>query len=147
MTHSNPRARFDITSIFGRKLLRAFIPRFERCAAEVHAVQQKLQGLGLEFDAALAGLAGTGPAEAAFFEPFCRDPCAGSIEVEELDAVAVLVSEHEKRVASGNGVVVAVGKFGQAVEGLAHVTGFKGEEDLESGAAEVQHERPPFLSR
>lgn len=38
----------------------------------------------MELDAALAGLAVSGPTEAALFEPFCRDPESGSVKVEQL---------------------------------------------------------------
>lgn len=42
--------------------------------------------------------------------------------------------------------MMAAGKLVEAIEGLAHVAGFEGEEDFEGGAAEIQHGRPPFLS-
>jgi hypothetical protein len=60
---------------------------------------------------------------------------------------AILDGEDETRITTGIGVVVAAGKFGQTVEGLAHVAGFKRKEDLEGGAAEVQYGRPPFRAR
>jgi hypothetical protein len=51
---------------------------------------------------------GGGPAEAAFFQAFYRDPKAGAIEVEEFDAVAALVGEDEAGVA-GRGDAELVG--------------------------------------
>jgi hypothetical protein len=128
-------------------LIRALIPWLEGGSAEINAVDEELQGFGVELDPALAGLAGGGPAEAAFFESFCRDPEARSVKVEELDAVAALVGEDEEGVAGG-GCLKLVGSEGvEAVEGFAHIAGIEREENLEGGTGEVQHRRPPFAAR
>jgi hypothetical protein len=84
-----------------RELFRSLVPGLEGGSAEVDAVDEELQGFGVEFDATLAGFARSGPAEAAFFEAFCRDPEAGAVEVEELDSVAAFVGEDEEGVAGG----------------------------------------------
>ena len=55
-------------------LFRALVPGLEGGSAEVDAVDEELKGFGVELDAALAGFAGGGPAEAAGFQAFCRDP-------------------------------------------------------------------------
>ena len=127
--------------------IRALIPGLEGGSAKVYAIDEKLQGFGVELDTALAGFAGGGPAEAAFFKTFCSDPCAGAVEVEELDAVAALVGEDEEGVTGGGGLKLFGGEGVEAVEGFAHVAGIKREEDFESGAGEVQHWQPPFAAR
>jgi hypothetical protein len=83
----------------------AFVPGLEAGAAEVDAVEKELEGLGLELDALLGGLAGFGPAEAAFFEAFDGDPEAGAVEVEEFDASAIFVGEDKEGVVGGLGWV------------------------------------------
>ena len=114
-------------------LFRAFIPGLESGSAEVDAVDEELQGFGRKLDASLAGFAGRGPTESAFFKTFCRDPETGAVEVEELDAVTTLVGEDEESVAGGGGLELVGGEGVEAVEGLAHVAGIQGEEDLERG--------------
>ena len=81
----------------------------------------------MEFDSALAGFAGSGPAEAAFFESFRGDPGAGAVEVEELDTVAALVGEDEEGVAGGAGMELVGGEGVDPVEGSAHVAGIERE--------------------
>ncbi len=95
----------------------------------------------------LAGFAGGGPAEAAFFEAFRRYPKTGAVEVEELDAVAAFVGEDEEGVAGGGGLELVGSEGVKAVEGFAHVAGIEREEDFEGGAGEVQHGWPPFAAR
>ena len=125
----------------------ALVPGLEGGSAQVDAIDEELQGFGVEFDSALAGFAGSGPAEAAFFESFRGDPGAGAVEVEELDAVAALVGEDEEGVAGGGGLELVGGEGVEAVEGFAHVAGIEREKNLKSGAGEIQHGRPPFLAR
>ena len=48
----------------------ALIPGLESGSAQVDAIDEELQGFGVEFDSALAGFAGSGPAEAAFSSLF-----------------------------------------------------------------------------
>ena len=140
---SRRRANGGGCGVFLGDLCGAFVPGLEAGAAEVDAVEEELEGLGLELDALLGGLTGFGPAEAAFFEAFDGDPEAGAVEVEEFDAGAVFVGEDKEGVAGGLGLVVAVGEFGESVEGFAHVAGFKGKEDFEGCGSEVDHGRPP----
>src|SRR5688572_29417532 len=117
--------------------VRALIPRLERGTAEIDAIDEELEGFGVELDAALARFAGGRPTERAFFQSLGCDPEAGSIEVEKLDAVAALVGEDEKSVAGGGGLELVRGQAMEAVERLAHVAGIEREEDLERGAGEV----------
>ena len=79
------------------------------------------------------------PACDAFFETFCCDPGASSVEVEKFDAVATLVGEHEKGVESGVSLELVGSESAKAVEGFSHVAGIDREEDLETGAGEVHH--------
>ncbi len=72
-------------------------------------------------------LAGDGPTEAAFLKAFGSDPCAGAVEVEELDAVAAFVSEDEEGVAGGGGLMLVGSDLLESVEGLAHVAGVERE--------------------
>ena len=130
-----------------RRLFRALIPRTKGGSAQIHAIDEELQRLGVELDAALSRLAGGRPAEAAFFQSFSCDPEARTVEIEELDAVAALVGEDEEGIAGGGGLELVGGEGVEAVEGLAHVTRIEGEEDFESGAGEIQHGRPPFAAR
>ena len=81
----------------------ALVLRLESGSAQVDAIDEELQGFGVEFDLTLAGFAGGGPAEATFFESFRGDPCAGAVKVEELDTVAALVGRDEEGVAGGGG--------------------------------------------
>ena len=53
---------------------RPLTPRLEGGSAQIHAIDEELQRLGVELDAALSRLAGGGPAESAFFQTFCREP-------------------------------------------------------------------------
>lgn len=106
-----------------------------------------MQGFGGKLNTPLTRFTGGGPAEAAGFKSFRRDPGASSVEVEELDAIAALVGEDEKDVASGGGLELVGGERVEAVEGLAHVAGVEREKDLEGGAGEIQHGRPPFAAR
>jgi hypothetical protein len=140
---SRRRANFGEMWCFFGDLCGAFVPGLEAGAAEVDAVEKELEGLGLELDALLGGLAGFGPAEAAFFEAFDGDPEAGAVEVEEFDASAIFVGEDKEGVVGGLGLVVAGGEFSEAVKGFAHIAWFEGEEDFEGGGSEVDHGRPP----
>jgi hypothetical protein len=99
--------------MFFRNLFRALIPRAEGGFAQIHAVDEKLQGFGVE-----------------------------------LDAVAAFVGEDEKGVACRRVALELVGgELLEAVEGLAHVAGVEGEEDLEGVCGQVQHVRPHFPKR
>ena len=97
----------------------------------------------MELDALLGGLTGFGPAEAAFFEAFDRDPETSAVEVEEFDAGAVFIGEDKEGVSGGLCLVVARGQFGETVKGFAHVAGLECEEDFECSGSEVDHGRPP----
>ena len=85
----------------------------------------------------MAGFAGSGPAEAAFFESFRGDPGAGAVEVEELDAVAAFVGEDEEGVAGGGGLELVGGEGVEAAKEFAHVAGIEREKNLKSGAGEI----------
>jgi hypothetical protein len=130
-----------------RRLFRALIPWTKGGSAQIHAVDEKLQCLSVELDAALSRLAGGRPTESAFFQPFCREPQAGAIEVEDLDAVAAFVGEDEEGIAGGGGAELVGGELLETVEGFAHVAGIEGEEDFEGVGGEVQHGAPPFAAR
>ena len=105
---------------------RAFIPRFETCSAQIHSIEYHLQGFGREFNPLLIRATRSGPTEAAFFKPFCRNPKPCSIEVEKLDTVAPFVNEDKKRIAAESLVFeVLAGNVEKAIEGFAHVAGLK----------------------
>ncbi len=120
-----------------RKLFCPLIPWLEGGSTEIYAVDEKLQCLWSKLDATLAELAGSRPTEAAFFQTFYRDPKAGAVEVEELDAVAALVGKDEEGVAGVDGLELVGGELLEAVEGFAHVAGSEGEEDFECVGSEV----------
>jgi hypothetical protein len=90
-----------------------------------------LQDFGVELDAALAGVTGDGPAESAGFEAFCRDPCAGSVKVEKLDAVPASIGEDEEGVAGGGDLEFVGGEAGTK---LARETHF---DEADGGAGEA----------
>ena len=53
-----------------RMLFRSLVPGLEGDSAEVDAVDEKLQGFGVEFDAALAGSLGEGQLKRPFSRRF-----------------------------------------------------------------------------
>ncbi len=71
-----------------------------------------------------------GPAEGSFFEPLGDDPVSRAIEVEDLDEVAAFVGEEEGGSAGGFDFDGIASDLGEAVEGLAHVTGVKSDVDF-----------------
>ena len=73
-----------------------------------------------------------------------RHPQAGPVEVEQLDARAAAVGEHEQRIALQPPAEVHERELAEPLEALAHVLGFERDVDLEGSRAEADHLRPPL---
>ena len=105
-----------------------------------------MEGFGGEADFILSG-GGDRPTESSFLQPFGSDPEAGSIVVEDFEAVAAFVAEDEKGFVGTGFTDVIMSDGAESVEGFAHVGGLDCEEDFECGTGEVDHWTAPFSWR
>ena len=87
-----------------------------------------------------------GPGEGSLFQTLGQHADAGAVVVEDLEAVAALVGEDEKRAALQSPGHDGRGDGGEAVEGLAHVVGLEGKVDAHAGR-EADHRTTPFPAR
>lgn len=72
-----------------------FIPGALHALLEVDSTEEHFEGFGFQCDLGLTVGEGAWTAEAAAFKTFCQDPDAGSVPVEEFDAVALAIEEDE----------------------------------------------------
>jgi len=113
------------------RLLSYFKPWALETIAQVDSVGEhgesgwfKDEGLAITFDV-------LGPTEISALKTFCDTPVSSSVKVEDFDEVATLVGEEEGGSTGGVDSDGVAGDFGEAVEGLAHVTGLKSDVDFE----------------
>ena len=108
--------------------------------AQIDAIGEHGECGGLKAQLAVLGVAGLGPAVGSAFKPFRVDPQAGSIPMKELEQIPRAVDEDKHGTATWV-IPEARDHFSvEAVEGLAHITGFQSEEDTKA-AGERQHGR------
>ena len=121
------------------RLLSYFEPRALEAIAQVDAVGEHGESGGLEDEGLAITFDVLGPTEIPALKTFCNTPVSSSAKVEDFNEVATLVGEEEGGSAGGVDPDGVAGDFGEAVEGLAHVTGLKGDVDFEV-AVEGEHD-------
>lgn len=120
------------------RLLSYFKPGALETIAQVDAVGEHGERSGFEDEGLAIAFDVLGPTEIPALKTFCDTPVSSSVKVEDFDEVATLVGEEEGGSTGGVDPDGVAGDFGEAVEGLAHVTGLKSDVDFEV-AVEGEH--------
>lgn len=117
-----------------------FIPWPLAAIAHVDAVEQQGQGGGTQPQLPVPDIRPFRPREGTALQPFCQNPEAAPVEVEQLEDRATPVGEGEDRAALRVFLELGRHRVVEAMERLAHVAGLHGHEDFEA-AGKAQHGR------